>query len=251
MKSELFWAAFHDTPGYRLPPASFACCTFTWEITGEHLTRVAYKSVKGIGDGNRLTLTALRLNISGEEKDPADFANQGIRPYHTPYADPAIYTSLKEVLDGVVQCGLDYSEGVVVVDRHWNRIAVTHPEYNTARALREQLSLEWIVNNVRSKNHLSLYTHALDWTPLQAMIARCYADLIQRIAKTRDTLADIKDDAEFTHEAKCFPYASILLRLRFKEIEQITDGLREVPWQDLLGWLEVPDEGLRIKGVAA
>lgn len=239
--AEVFWATFQDSPGYKLPPASFGNCTFIWEITGKYLTRVAYKSVEGIGGGNRLTLTGVRSNASGEETDPANFCNQGIRPYHAAYEDPTSFKNLKDILDAVVDCGLSYSEGVVVVDDKWNRVAVTHPEYNTARNLREQLSLEWIINNTRAKKHTSIYPYAPDWMPLQAMVARSYSDLIQRIVKARETLKDVVEDQEFVEEAKHYPFSSILLKLRFKEIEYITDGLREVPWRDLLAWLEMPE----------
>lgn len=245
--AEVFWSTFLNTPGYRLPPQSFGSCTFTWEITGKHLTRVAYKSIEGIGGGNRLTLTGIRLNSNGEEKDPADFCNQGIRPYHAAYEDPTPFKNLKDVLDAVVDCGLSYSEGVVVVDDKWSRVAVTHPEYNTARSLREQLSLEWIINNTRAKQHTSIYPYAPDWMPLQAIVAKSYSDLIQRIVKARETLKDIVEDQEFVEEAKHYPFSSILLKLRFKEIEYITDGLREVPWRDLLAWLEVPEPKLKVE----
>lgn len=249
--AEIFWATFQDSRGYTLPPQAFSGCTFVWELTGQHLTKVTRKCLEGIGEGNRLTLTAVRLNFSGEEKDPADFCGQGIRPYHYAYEDPTEFKNLKDVLDSVIRCGLDYSEGVIVVNSKWERVAVTHPEYDSARKLRSGLSIEWVVNNVRAKSHVTIYNYAPDWVPIQAMIARCYADLIQRIAKARDILKDINGDLDYVEAAKQYPFNSILLKLRFKEIPHITDGLRELPWQELLSWLEVPEDGLKLKEVAA
>lgn len=249
--ADVFWTTMMDTKSYTTPPRSFSGCTFTWEITGKYLTRVAYKSVEGIGGGNRLTLTGVRLNSSGEETDPSLFASQGIRPYHAAYEDPTVFNNFKQILDAVIDCGLGYSEGVVVVDEKWNRVAVTHPEYNASRQLREQLSLEWLVNNTRARSHTNIYQFAPDWIPLQAMLARSYADLVQRVAKAREDLKSCSSDQAFVEAANRYPFGSVLLKLHFEEVKFITDALREAPWQDLLGWLEVSEEDIKQCRVAA
>lgn len=235
---DLFWRAFFDMR-YTVPPDSFNMCTFVWELRGAKLAPVVVKRTRNDNE-NQLNLLAVRHAQSGEEMDPDKFCDQGIRPYVGTFVDESDYTSTEEVLKAVVDTGLEYGEGYVIRDRHFQRIAVTHPEYDTARAFRANLSVEWLLNNVRSKKPTSdIFKYAKDWTSLHYMLAKGYGDLLARMFKTWERDNQITCDTNFAQIVKSYPWGRILQDRRNKEFTTFGDALRKVPVEELLSWLEV------------
>lgn len=234
--SSIFWGAFYDL-GYIAPPAEFQGCTFQWEIEGPLLAG-GPSSV----DKLRLTLIAIRNNATGEEVDPLRWCRQTERNYRIAYHDMIAYANTAEVLAATIDMGLRFTEGYMLVDADFNRVAVTHPEYNTCRAFRKALSLEWIVDNVRHARPRPLAEYAPDWIPLQVLVARAYADLIERVAAARDRHDRIIDNVLYVNATAQYPFAQLLRKLRFKEFDKITDGLKELHWTELVELLELPED---------
>lgn len=242
--SKLFWDTFFDMkPAHVVPPTtSWGGCTFIWELRGRKLAPVVVDRSLENGQ-NQVQLIAIRSNDLGEFTDVAGFCDQGIRPYY-PVWESEIkgYKDAKEVLADVSQEDLKWGEGLVVVDENDNRIAVTHPEYNAARDFRESISLEWIVNNVRSvKPAYSVYRYAPDWEKINTLVAVGYSDLMRRISLAWEKHRKIGSDGDFAAAVKDYPFARVLTAYRAKRGEgSISALLRQVAWQDLLGWMEIP-----------
>lgn len=235
---DLFWHTFMSIPGYSVPPKPFEHCTFQWEMRHRLIVPVVVRQLTDIGT---LNLVAVRHNPTGEETSPERFCDQGIRPYIGTFVDEAGYTSTKEVLQAVVSDGLTYGEGNIIKMPNFVRVAVTHPMYDTARRFREQLNLEWVVENIRSvKPNLNLFDFAQDWAHLHTMIAHSYADLIVRMVRIFAEENTNADDANFAQSVKRYPFGRLLQQRRNGEIKDFPEGLRKVPIEELLSWMEVP-----------
>lgn len=241
--NKLFWDTFHSTkPKHEVPPLMFQTCTFIWEIRGKTLAPVH----RPIADNNCLTLIGIRNNDTGEHLDPESFCRKSIRGYIPPFVDETEYDSMKDVLQAVVQTGLKYGEGVVIVDGKGNRVAVTHPEYNYARDFRDNLSLETVLENVRSlsPSH-SIYEYAPDWVPLHSLLARCWGDLIKRCYESYDLHKAIEDDTTFAARVEHYPWKDVLIEYRISDIKSLSAGLRKVPVNTIIEWMEVPTSASR------
>lgn len=241
--SNIFWSTFQDTKGYRLPPSTYDKHTFIWELTGPGLSPVVIDA----SNERRLTLIAVRENSTGLEIDPELFCEQQIRPYACPWEDTIDeFQSFKSALETVISTSLPFLEGVVLRDESNQRIIVTHPEYETARALRKQLSVKWIINNARAKNpvsHTTLSNYGADnWLDLHKLVSIGYIDLIRRITETRAKLAKVIVPTEYATEAAVYPYGDVLLSLFNRKHVYVADALRELPYDELLDMLEITPE---------
>ena len=238
--SNIFWSTFEDTAGYRLPPKWAEIHTFIWELTGPELSPVVVDA-SGL---RRLSLIAVRNNLTGEELDPETFADQQIRPYACPWEDTIdTYKGIKHTLETVVSTALPFTEGVVLRDENFKRLIVTHPEYETARNLRKQLSVAWLVNNVRSRHPLShdtLVSYGADnWLDLHHLISMGYADLVRRIVDARSSLADIATRDAYVVAASLYDFDDILVALYDKKYVHAVDALRALPYDELLAMMEI------------
>ena len=237
---DIFWHAFASLD-YTMPPKGFIGCTFIWEVVGPKLCPVAFN--RAPKNSNQLYLVGVRNNETGEELNPEIFADQEIRPYITPFVDESDYKTVKEVADAVVETGLRYGKGYVLVDKHFNRVLVTHPEYNAAREFRAKLSVEWIINNIQSRlPELEVRRYAPDWLELYDMIAHGYADLMRRVWKAWELHQHTTDPQTFRDEIIHYPFSSILFRLRAKSIATVSEGLRATQPNTLLTWMEIGDD---------
>lgn len=236
----IFWKEFAGVQKLTLPPQAFKGCTFIFEVSGRHLSHVCNRRYRD-SDATHLTLIAIRNNATGEEMDPAHFCGQGIRPYCEAFEDQAGYKSVKDVLDSVVMEDVTFDEGYVIIDSDWTRLAVTHPEYDTARRFRAQLNQDWLINNIRSRQpDTKLFNYAQDWVPLHLMLAKGYGDLVKRVSAAWMEHQAIQEDVAFMTATNHLPFRDVLIKRRFQEISSLVEGLKEVPAAELVTWFEVP-----------
>ena len=237
---DIFWHAFAEM-NYTPPPKSFDGCTFIWEVIGPKLCPVSFN--RAPRNNNQLYLLGVRNNETGEETNPEIFADQEIRPYVTPFVDESDYKTIKEVADAIVETGLRYGKGYVLIDKKFNRVLVTHPEYHAARELRAKLSVEYIINNIQSRTpELEVRRYAPDWLELYDMIAHGYADLMRRVWKAWELHQHTTAAATFRDEILHYPFSSILFRLRAKSIATVSEGLRKTQPNTLLTWMEIGED---------
>lgn len=245
---DLFWQAFFDAK-YVVPPSSFESCTFIWELRGPKIAPVVVARTNQ--SQNQLNLLAVRHNASGEELDPMKFCDQGIRPYVGCFIDESGFTCTKDVLQAVVDCDLQYGEGYIIRDHLFRRVAVTHPEYETARAFRAKLSAEWLLDNIRARKPSSdVFKYAKDWIPLHHMLAQSYGDLLARLFRIWSAENKNPCDTNFAQSVRQYPFGRLLQQRRNKELDTFGDGLRQVPLPELLSWLEVAGVDEKRQGVA-
>ena len=243
---KLFWDAF-DGMGYHVPPRNMTDYTFVWEMVGPLVSPVL--TSRAPRDKNQLSLIAIRHNETGEELDTTEWCLKGERDYIDVFEDTSNFKNLGEVMKVVRDTGLKSGEGYIVMDQNFRRVAVTHPDYDAARAFRQHLSIEYLVRNCRSKEvHENVKRFAADWLPMHTIVAKSYIDLIKRIWKARKRHALIVSDNLYANTVAQYPWGEVLVKIRQIQGEAapgtnsvtVSEVLQEFPPTQVLDWLEVP-----------
>ena len=243
---EVFWKTF-DAMKYRVPPPKMQDYTFIWELVGPRISPVL--TSRAPRDRNQLALLAIRHNETGDELDTTEWCSAGDRDYIDVFEDTSRFKSIEEVAQVVQETGLKAGEGYVVVGPDYQRVVVTHPDYDTARQFRQQLSLAHLVKHARSREvHDSLLKFAPDWVPLHTIVAKSYVDLIKRVWAARKRHSGVLDNDLYEKVVAQYPWSEVLIKIRRLQQEAapgaikvtVSEVLQEMDPAEVLGWLEVP-----------
>jgi len=126
--SDLFWKAFDLTGGSR--EELYPGWTYVFELTTpDNQVVVRYNDYK-------VHLLAARWNSSGQEDDPAQWAQR----LHVPLAPRFRFGSVTEMIDFVTSREPAAYEGLVICDKNFNRVKIKNPAHLALSKIRDSVA---------------------------------------------------------------------------------------------------------------
>ncbi len=128
-------------------------------------------------------------------------------------------------------------EGVVCVDKNFNRIKIKSKAYVALHHLSDGLSSKRLLEIIRNSEDGEFISYFPRFKPEFDTLKEKYDALFLKIEQVWNGLNHDVDQKTFALGIKHLPFSSILFMLRAKKIDSIKHGLQQVALDSLTSWL--------------